>query len=387
MVLAPRIADIHPFRVMELLRRARELEAAGHDIIHMEVGEPEFPTPSPIVRACQRFLRAGVDMGYTPACGLPQLREAISTYYAKRFKAKVDPARIIITPGASGALTLAIAALTAPGDGWLIPDPGYPCNRHIVRAFEGQPQTLRTSKYHNFQPTADGITAAWQNNTRGVMLATPANPSGSVLEAHQLEALHHATKRRQGALIIDEIYQGLSYDSEPFSALSMFDDVFVINSFSKYFGMTGWRLGWMVAPEQYMPALEKLAQHFFICAPTPAQHAALAAFRPTARKILEQRRAELALRRNTLVRALDGSGFVIDNQPQGAFYIYANVEEHTGDSELFASHLLEEAHVAVTPGCDFGSNEAATRIRLSYTASTERLEEAVERIRKALSIR
>ncbi|BAL22977.1 pyridoxal phosphate-dependent aminotransferase [Azoarcus sp. KH32C] len=377
--LARRTAEIQPFHVMELLRRARELEAMGRDIIHMEVGEPDFPTPQPMIDAATRFLATG-DVHYTAALGLPQLREAIARFYHDRFGADVAPERIIVTPGASGALMLALAATTDPGDEWLLPDPGYPSNRHIVRSFEGVARALPVNADTRFQPTPDHVAAAWTARTRGLVVASPSNPTGTLLDQAELAALRTAVQARSGTLIVDEIYQGLTYGVPSSTVLQSMDDVFVVNSFSKYFGMTGWRLGWLVAPKAYVREIEKLAQHFFISASSPAQHAALAAFAPSTIEILEGRRHEFAERRDTLLPALREQGFIVAAEPQGAFYIYADISPFADDSERFAQRLIEEAGVAATPGLDFGDNQPRRHLRIAYTTRQERLIEAVERI-------
>lgn len=383
MHLSRRALDIQPFHVMELLRRARELEAEGRDIIHMEVGEPDFPTPQPIIDAATRFL-AGGDVHYTGAMGLPQLREAISRFYRERFGAEVPPHRIAITPGASGALMLALAATTDPGDEWLLPDPSYPCNRQLIRAFEGIAKPLPVDADARFQPTSEHVRAAWSPRTRGLMVATPSNPTGTLLSQSELTALRTEVIQRKGALIVDEIYQGLTYGVESSTALSHMDDVFVVNSFSKYFGMTGWRLGWLVAPESHVRVIEKLAQHFFIAASTPAQHAALAAFEPGTLDMLEARRAEFAERRATLLPGLRKLGFEVATEPQGAFYIYADVSRLCDDSETLARRFIEEAGVATTPGLDFGEHHPRRFLRIAYTTSQRRLIEAVERLASVL---
>lgn len=383
MHLSRRAQDIQPFHVMELLRRARELEAEGRDIIHMEVGEPDFPTPQPIIDAATRFL-AGGDVHYTSAMGLPQLRDAISRFYRERFNADVPPHRIAITPGASGALMLALAATTDPGDEWLLPDPSYPCNRQLIRAFEGIAKPLPVDADTHFQPTAAQVRAAWTPRTRGLMVATPSNPTGTLLSQNELAALRAEVIQRKGVLIVDEIYQGLTYGVESSTALSHMDDVFVVNSFSKYFGMTGWRLGWLVAPESHVRVVEKLAQHFFIAASTPAQHAALAAFEPATLDMLEARRAEFAERRATLLPGLRKLGFEIATEPQGAFYIYADVSKLCDDSETLARRFIEEAGVATTPGLDFGEHDPRRFLRIAYTTRKERLIEAIERLARIL---
>lgn len=383
MPISQRALDIQPFHVMELLRRARELEADGRDIIHMEVGEPDFPTPGPICDAAMRFIATG-HVQYTSTAGLPALREAIARFYHDRFGARVEADRIIITPGASGALMLALAVTTNPGDEWLMADPSYPCNRHLVRTFEGRARMMAVSPETRFQPTPDQVDAAWNERTRGLMVATPSNPTGTLLDGPELAALRTRVVRRRGVLIVDEIYQGLTYGIEASTVLTQMDDAFVVNSFSKYFGMTGWRLGWLVAPREYVREVEKLAQHFFISASTPAQHAALAAFEPATLEILEARRHEFAERRAALLPALKSLGFVIATEPQGAFYIYADVSKLSDDSEALARRLIEEAGVATTPGLDFGDNQPRRHLRLAYTTSTTRLLEAVGRIAQTL---
>ena len=381
--IAHRMADIEPFHVMEILKRAHELAAAGRDIIHLEVGEPDFPSPQPIVEAAQRFL-AGGHVHYTPALGLTALREAIARFYHERFGADVAPERIIVTPGASGALMLALGVLTNPGDEWLLPDPGYPSNRHLVRSFEGRPVALPVYADTRFQPTPAQVDAAWTPHTRGLMVASPANPTGTLLSLDEILALQHAVKARGGVLIVDEIYQGLNYGIDACTALSRLDNVFVVNSFSKYFGMTGWRLGWMVVPPAYVREIEKLAQHFFISPSTPAQHAALAAFAPGTLDILEERRHAFADRRNALLPALRDIGFRFATEPQGAFYLYADISGLADSSEALARRLIEEAGVATTPGLDFGDNAPERHLRIAYTTDEARLREAADRIGRVL---
>ena len=379
--IARRMADIQPFHVMEILKRAHELAAAGRDIIHLEVGEPDFPSPAPMIEAAQGFL-AGGHVHYTPALGLTALREAIARFYHDRFGADVAPERIIITPGASGALMLALGVLTNPGDEWLLPDPGYPSNRHLVRSFEGQPVPLPVYADTRFQPTPTQVNAAWTPNTRGLMVASPANPTGTLLSLDEIAALQHCVQARGGILIVDEIYQGLNYGVDASTALSRLDDIFVVNSFSKYFGMTGWRLGWMVVPPAYVREIEKLAQHFFISPSTPAQHAALAAFAPDTIAILEERRAEFRHRRDFLAPALEAIGFRVTARPEGAFYLYCDCSDLADDSFTLARDLLEKTGVAATPGLDFGSNAPEKHIRFAYTTGVPRLAEAVERLRR-----
>jgi aspartate/methionine/tyrosine aminotransferase len=381
--LAPRTARIAPFQVMELVARARQLESDGRDIIHLEVGEPDFPTAQPVLDAAQAFLARG-SVRYTPSRGLPELQQAISAYYLQRFGIHVSSDRILITSGASAGLQLLLAALVAPGDVWLQPDPGYPCNRHFVSLFEGIPQLLPTSAANKFQPTPDDVRAAWTPATRGLIVATPSNPTGTTLSLPELAALRDEVARHGGHLIVDEIYQGLNFDEPPVTALSLGEDVFVANSFSKYFGMTGWRLGWIVAPTAALRALETLAQNLYICAPTVAQHAALAAFTPAAMTLFEARRTEFAARRNLLCAGLERLGLRLPAAPSGAFYAYADVSQVGTTSAELSRRLLEEAGVAATPGHDFGTQGAEQHLRFAYTTDTQRLAQALERIEAIL---
>lgn len=380
--LAHRMSDIAPFYVMELLSRAHALEAAGRSVIHLEVGEPDFATPQPIVAAGTAALQQRLP--YTQALGVPALRSAISAHYRQRFGVTVDPARIVITAGASGALLLALGVLIDPGDEVLLTDPGYPCNRQFVRALEGRPVSLPVDAVSHYQLSAEMVARAWSKRTAAVLLASPANPTGTIVPATMLRAIHEVVRARAGTLIVDEIYQGLVYDSEPQTALGFADDIFVINSFSKYFQMTGWRLGWLVVPPGYVREVEKLAQNLFICASTPAQYAALAAFTPETLAITEQRRAEFRARRDYLLPALRQLGFEIPLTPEGAFYLYADCARFTPDSQRFAWDVLEETGVAITPGLDFGAHETHRYVRFSYCAALPTLAEAVSRLRNFL---
>lgn len=379
---AARLAEIEPFHVVELLTRARQLEAEGRDIIHMEVGEPDFPTPAPIANAAVNAINCGKTL-YTQALGLPELREAISNFYQQRFGASVPPSRIAVTNGASGALNMAFACLADPGSEWLLADPGYPCNRHILRTYEGRPVNIPVSSETNFQPTPELLRPYWNEKTAGLLVATPANPTGTLLAATQISALAEFCRDKQGHFLVDEIYQGLTYgEGEEVTACSTGEDVWVINSFSKYFQMTGWRLGWMVIPEAYVRDIEKLAQNLVLCPSTPAQYGALAAFEPETIRLLETRRAEFRKRRDFLAPALESIGFKITARPEGAFYLYCDCSGLSNDSFALARDLLENAGVAATPGLDFGSNAPERHIRFAYTTRIERLSEAVERLRR-----
>lgn len=377
---ARRLADIAPFHVVELLTRARQLEAEGRDIIHMEVGEPDFPTPEPIANAAVDAIKQGKTL-YTQALGLPELREAISGFYQSRYGIAVPAAQIAVTNGASGALNLAFACLAEPGSQWLLADPGYPCNRHILRVYEGRPKNIPVGPDTNFQPTPELLRQHWSARTAGLLVASPANPTGTLLTAAEIAALADVCRVKDGHFLVDEIYHGLTYEADAPTACAAGDDIWVINSFSKYFQMTGWRLGWLIAPESHIEQVEKLAMNVFLAAPTPAQHAALAAFEPATLEILEARRQEMQRRRDFLLPTLRQIGLQVPAEPDGAFYIYADCSAVCADSREFARNLLLQAHVAVTPGLDFGSNQPQRYIRIAYTADLQRLQQAVERIR------
>ncbi|MFC5695054.1 pyridoxal phosphate-dependent aminotransferase [Pseudomonas sp. GCM10022186] len=374
---------IEPFHVMALLARANELQAAGHDVIHLEIGEPDFTTAEPIVQAGQAALAAG-HTRYTAARGLPQLREAIAGFYASRYRLNIDPERILITPGGSGALLLASSLLVDPGRHWLLADPGYPCNRHFLRLVEGAAQLVPVGPETRYQLTPQLVERHWNADSVGALVASPANPTGTVLHADELAALSQTLKARGGHLVVDEIYHGLTYGMDASSVLEVDDDAFVLNSFSKYFGMTGWRLGWLVAPLGAVPELEKLAQNLYISAPSMAQHAALACFQPQTLEILERRREEFARRRDYLLPALRELGFRIAVEPEGAFYLYADISAFGGDAYAFCRHFIETEHLAFTPGLDFGRHLAGQHVRFAYTQSLPRLEEAVQRLARGL---
>jgi aspartate/methionine/tyrosine aminotransferase len=378
--VASRMAAIAPFEVMEIQTRARALEAQGRDVIHLEIGEPDFRTPAPVVEAARRALDA-VPMNYTSALGIPALREAISRFYRERHGVDVPAGRIVVTAGSSAALLLAFGVLLDPGDEVLLSDPGYPCNRHFVSALGGRPRLVAVDARSRYQLTPALAAAAWTPRTRVAMVASPSNPTGTLVEPDEVAALAALARGRGATLLVDEIYHGLTYGRDARTALEAGEDVFVVNSFSKYFQMTGWRLGWMVAPQPYVREIEKLAQNLYISPSTLAQHAALAAFEPETIAILEARRRELRERRDRLLPALESLGFAIGARPEGAFYVYADCAALTGDSFAFARRALEEAGVAFTPGRDFGFNAPERHIRIAYTQPVARLEEAVERLR------
>lgn len=378
--LAERLQQIAPFHVMEMIKRAGEMEQAGRSVIYMCIGEPDFAPAQPVLDAAQRALNGGAAMRYTAALGLQPLREAISAHYRDAFGVDVPAARIVITAGASGALLLACAALVERDAEVLMPDPSYPCNRHFITAFNGRPVLIPSGPADRFQLSAAMVAANWRDQTRGVLLASPSNPTGTSMTRDQLAQTIAAVRERGGFSLVDEIYQGLTYDDQPFTALSLDDDVVVINSFSKYFNMTGWRLGWLVVPPALIPEIEKLAQNFYICPSSMAQHAALACFTPEALAIAEQRRQEMRRRRDYLVPALQGLGFDIPVPPDGAFYVYADCSRLTDDAMQFCRDVLEHSGVALTPGVDFGEVGAKRFIRVSYATSMPKLEEAISRL-------
>ncbi len=374
---------IEPFHVMALLARANQLQADGHDVIHLEIGEPDFTTAAPIVAAWQAALADGYTR-YTAARGLPALREAISSFYGQRYGLDIDPQRILITPGGSGALLLASSLLVDPGKHWLLADPGYPCNRHFLRLVEGAAQLVPVGPDVRYQLTPELVERYWDQDSVGALVASPANPTGTLLSRDELGGLSQALKARGGHLVVDEIYHGLTYGTDAASVLEVDDEAFVLNSFSKYFGMTGWRLGWLVAPPAAVPELEKLAQNLYISAPSMAQHAALASFQPQTLEILEQRRHAFQNRRDFLLPALRELGFKIAVEPEGAFYLYADISAFGGDAFAFCQHFLETEHVAFTPGLDFGRHLATQHVRFAYTQDLPRLQQAVERIKRGL---
>lgn len=382
--LAARVDEIQPFYVMELAKEAAKLERAGRDIIHMGIGEPDFTAPEPVVEAAAAALRRGVTQ-YTNALGIHALREAIAAHYEHAYGLKVDPARIVVTAGASAALLLACTALVDRDDEVLMPDPCYPCNRHFVAAAEGKPVLVPSGPEARFQLTASDVERLWTPRTRGVLLASPSNPTGTSIEPDELARIVKAVRARGGFTIVDEIYQGLSYDARPVSALSFGDDVVTVNSFSKYFNMTGWRLGWLVVPPALVGAFEKLAQNLFICASALAQHAALACFEPQTLAIYEARRLEFKRRRDFIAPALESLGFTVPVMPDGAFYVYADCTSvnhpAAGDSDALTRAMLHDAGTVMVPGMDFGVAAPHQYVRLSYATAYERLEEAVDRLR------
>ena len=396
MKLATRLDSIEPFYVMECAKAAAELahspecdpRTGGEPMIFLNIGEPDFTAPALVQDAAERALRAGRTR-YTDATGLPALRERIAGWYATRFGLTIAPRRIVVTAGASAALQLACLALVDRDDEVLLPDPSYPCNRHFVAAAEGVPVLLPASSEARFQLDAASVQAAWSARTRGVLLASPSNPTGTSIDPLEMGRIVAAVRARGGFTLVDEIYLGLSFDERyGHSALAHGvghgDDVISINSFSKYFSMTGWRLGWLVVPDALVAPIEKLAQNLYICPSTIAQHAALACFEPESIAEYERRRDEFRARRDFLVPALNALGLPVPVLPDGAFYAWADCSAHSPSSWDFAFELMRSAHVAITPGRDFGRHGSERFVRLSYASSMAHLHEAIERLRRVL---
>jgi len=392
MKLAARLDHIEPFYVMECAKAAQEIARGplcdpaqgGRPMVYLNIGEPDFTAAPAVVAAAERCMRQGRTQ-YTQATGLPALREAIARWYGARFGIDVAASRIVVTAGASAALQLATLALVDGGDELLLPDPSYPCNRHFVAAAGGRAVLLPAGPKQRFQLDADAVQRAWGPRTRGVLLASPSNPTGTSIERSQMQRIVDAVRERGGFTLVDEIYLGLSYDAAfGHSALEHGDDVIVINSFSKYFGMTGWRLGWLVLPEALVAPVEKLAQNLYICAPAIAQHAALACFEPASLAEYERRREAFRARRDFIVPALERLGLPVPVMPDGAFYAYADVSAHAPSSWDFCFDMMRRAQVALTPGRDFGPHAGERYLRLSFASSMDELAQAVQRLAQAL---
>ena len=373
--------QVDPFIVMDVMERARQAEAAGRRIIRMEVGQPSTPAPA----AARAALAAGLDqpLGYTVALGMPELRAAIAALYGRWYGVDLDPARVIITPGSSGAFLLAFAALFDAGDRVAVGEPGYPSYRQILRAMSVQPVGMQTRPENRYQPVPDDIPA----DVQGVMLASPGNPSGTMLTRDALAALAARTSDIGAALISDEIYHGLSYTGRCVSALEITDDVVVINSFSKYFSMTGWRVGWMVVPPDMVRTMDRLAANMFICAPHASQLAALAALTPEADAEAQANLAVYAENRRLMLERLPAMGLSRIAPPDGAFYVYADVSDLTDDSAALAADILDRAGVAVTPGIDFDPVRGTQTLRFSYARSTADIAEGLDRLAAYMAAR
>ena len=394
MKISHRAERIEPFYVMEVAKAAqalaRDVAHGSTPMIFLNIGEPDFTAPPLVQAAAISAIESGATQ-YTPSLGLDALRQRISGWYAQRFGVQVPAQRIVITAGASAALQLACLALIDAGDEVLMPDPSYPCNRHFVSAADGTAVLVPTTAAERYQLSADKVRAAWTDKTRGVLLASPSNPTGTSIAPDELRRIHQVVQARGGVTIVDEIYLGLSYDDAfGHTALDIDDNIISINSFSKYFNMTGWRLGWMVVPEALVPVIERLAQNLFICASTVSQHAALACFEPESIAEYERRRAEFKARRDYFIPALQALGFDIPVQPDGAFYAWADCSRlcdklGVQGSWDFALAVMQRAHIAITPGRDFGSCETGHFVRFSTANSMEQLQAAIARLRQLLA--
>jgi aspartate/methionine/tyrosine aminotransferase len=402
MQISNRAQRIEPFYVMEVAKAARllgnKIQNSEYPMLYLNVGEPDFTAPPLVQEAAIRAVKAG-NTQYTQASGMPELRERISHWYMQRFGVDVPASRIVLTAGASAALQLACLALINAGDEILMPDPSYPCNRQFVSAADGVPVMIPTTAEERFQLSAAKVEAAWKvgttagdaNKTRGVLLASPSNPTGTSIHPDEMRRIHQFVQKQGGITLIDEIYLGLSYDDTyGQTALKLDDQVISINSFSKYFNMTGWRLGWLVVPEALAPVIERLAQNLFICPSTVTQHAALACFEDASIAEYEKRRAEFKARRDYFIPALKQLGFDVPVMPDGAFYAWADCSRicsklSVKDSWDLAFEIMHKAHLAVTPGRDFGSYETAKFIRFSTANSLPQLKQAIERLKTIIA--
>lgn len=381
--LAHRTSQMATFHAMAIFKRTLALRAQGRDVISLGIGEPDFTAAPAVVAAMQQAADRGLGT-YGPATGLPALRQAIADFYGEHFGAPIEANRVIVTSGASGALQLACLALINPGQSVLMPDPSYPANCNFVTAAGGHTRLVATSAQNQFQPTPEDIDAHWDTNTCGLLIASPSNPTGTSIRPETLKKIIDKVRQRGGITIADEIYLGLAYDQTPKSALALAEDVVIVNSFSKYFHMTGWRLGWLIVPAHMVDPIETMASSLAICPPTLAQYGALACFEPNTLALFEQRREAFKARRDFLVPALESIGLSVPARPDGAFYVYADATKFTDNSQMLVDALLEKANVALVPGIDFGPAHAASKIRLAYTVGLDRLEQAVDRMDKFL---
>ncbi|MDU2421050.1 MAG: aminotransferase class I/II-fold pyridoxal phosphate-dependent enzyme [Bifidobacterium scardovii] len=381
--MARRAREAQPFRAMVFGEKADRMIAEGIDVVKLSLGEPDFGAP-PAVREAMREQYDGRALPYTAALGLPELREAISDFYRTRHGLDVDPKRIVITAGGSAALLLATALTVDPGDEVILADPSYPCNRELVRSFEGTVVDVPTSAATRFHLTPELVDKAWTERTKAVMITSPSNPTGTTIDFAVLKGVCDLARSRGAWRIVDETYLDLADreadGSEVRSALYADPDAIICNSFSKFFGMTGWRLGWAIVPEYTIEAVDDLATNFYLCAHTPTQHAAVACFTPESLAVCEERRQELLARRRIVVDGLKRIGLPLEVEPNGAFYAYFTIASTGLDAWTFCERALNEAHVALTPGRDFGPATADTHVRLSYAASREALAEGLERL-------
>jgi len=370
-----RRSEVDPFIVMDVMEAARKAETEGRHIIHMEVGQPGTPAPAAAREALTGAMQGGA-MGYTVALGLPALRERISVLYKDWYNLDIAPERVVVTPGSSGAFILAFTALFDAGDRVGIGAPGYPSYRQILKALDLVPVDIETAAENRLQPVPGDLSG---KDLSGLLVASPANPTGTMLSRDALGALMAATAGQGAAFISDEIYHGIEYEAKAVSALEISDDVYVINSFSKYFSMTGWRVGWMVVPQDHVRTIERLAQNLFICPPHASQVTALAAMDCDAE--LQSNMAVYRANRRLMLEGLPAAGFDRIAPPDGAFYVYADVSHLTDNAREFAAEILEEAGVAVTPGLDFDPARGHGTLRFSYARSTSDIQEGLRRLR------
>jgi len=372
---AHRLEEIQPFYVMDLLAKAKKMQQQGEDIIHLEVGEPDFPTPDLIKQAGIKAINDS-ELFYTPSQGLIELRNEIASYYKKTFSVIVNPNNIAITAGASAALLMVMGALLNPDDELMLCDPGYPCNLNFARFLSAKINRVNVEQSSLYQLTADKVKQNWTSATKVVLIASPSNPTGTLISQAELKKIYDFVSAKGGTLLVDEIYQALVYDIKPETALSISSNIIIINSFSKYFQMTGWRLGWCVLPDEMLNSIDKLSQNLYLAPSTPAQWAAIKAFTVETLAVLEQRRNIFKQRRDFLYKKLLDLGFTIAVKPAGAFYLYADCSRFTEDSMQFCYDILKHTGVAITPGIDFGVNNADHYVRFSYTQDIKRLDDA-----------
>ena len=376
-----RRSEVDPFIVMDVMEAARKAEADGRHIIHMEVGQPGTPAPEAARAALTRAMEHDA-MGYTVALGLPELRQRIAHHYKELYGLDISAERVVITSGSSAGFILAFTALFDAGDRVALGAPGYPSYRQILRALDLIPVEIATAAENRLQPVPGDLR---DHAVEGLLVASPANPSGTMLGREELGALISATQAQGAAFVSDEIYHGIEYDKKAVSALELSDEVYVINSFSKFFSMTGWRVGWMVVPQSHVRTIERLAQNLFICPPHVSQIAALAAMECT-----EELNANLeaySVNRMLMLEGLPKAGFDRIAPPDGAFYVYADVSHLTDDSRAFAAEILQEAGVAVTPGLDFDPARGHGTIRFSYARSTQDIREGLRRLEVFMAAR
>ena len=375
--------DISPFHVMDILARCKEMEAQGIDVIHMEIGEPDFSTPKPIINAGINALNNN-KTHYTSAIGMFELRQKISQYYQTNFSITVPPEQIVITPGASGALQLVLSYVLQMKKGIMVCDPTYPCNSNVAKLFGGNVVAIPVGEETEYQLTLELVKSNWQEDMIAVLVSSPSNPTGTLCSQEQLLEIAAFLKNKGAFLIVDEIYQGLTYGIDSQTVANSQDNIFVLNSFSKYFGMTGWRVGWLCVPANDVAQVDAVAQNTYLATSTIAQYAALAAFNNETLAVLEDRRKAFMGRRDLLCQSLSEIGVKVPVVPQGAFYVYANISEYSEDSFAFCQQLLEEKGLAITPGCDFGDSHAEKYVRFAYTTSEERIRQGMDRLRAFL---